>query len=81
MKGIVIVTAPVGVTPQGGGSAIGFASRPWPDPSSRGVSSRFRLGEGGRVRADVVDARGRHVTTLIDRELPAGTHAGPVRSI
>ena len=74
MKGIVIVTAPVGVTPSGVGPAIGFASEPWPNPTSRGTSFRFTLGEGGRVRADVVDARGRHVTTIVDREYPSGTH-------
>jgi plastocyanin len=74
MKGVVIVTAPVGVNPRGDGEAIGFATRPWPNPSSRGVSFRFSLGEGGRVRADVLDARGRHVATLLDREYPAGLH-------
>lgn len=74
MKGVVIVTAPVGVTPRGGGQAIGFASGPWPNPSSQGASFRFRLGEGGRVRVDVVDARGRHVTTVVDRDHAAGLH-------
>jgi plastocyanin len=74
MKGVVIVTAPVGATPRGGGEAIGFVSGPWPNPSSRGASFRFTLGEGGRVHADLVDARGRHVATLVDREYPAGLH-------
>lgn len=74
MKGVVIVTAPVGVPPQGGGKAIGFASGPWPNPSARGVHFRFASGEAGRVRADVVDARGRLVATIVDREFTAGTH-------
>lgn len=74
MKGIVIVTAPVDVPPSPAGQAIGFASGPWPNPSTRGVSFRFALGEAGRVRADVVDARGRHVTTIVDRSYPAGLH-------
>jgi len=74
MFGVVVVTAPVGVTPRGGEEAIGFVSGPIPNPSSRGVSFRFALGEGGRVRADVLDARGRHVTTVLDREYPAGIH-------
>jgi plastocyanin len=74
MKGIVIVTAPVEVPPSPAGQAIGFVSGPWPNPSTRGASFRFALGEAGRVRADVVDARGRHVTTIVDRTYPAGQH-------
>ncbi len=74
MKGVVVVSAPVGVTPAPGAGAIGFASLPQPNPSSAGVRFAFTLAEPGRVRADVMDVRGRYVATILDRDYAPGTH-------
>jgi len=73
MRGVVIVNDPVGVPP-GAGARVGFAAEPWPNPSAAGVSFRFNLAVDGRVRADVIDARGRFVATIVDRPFAAGTH-------
>ena len=71
MKGIVIVSSNVGVDPSGG-TALGFTRAPSPNPARLGVSFEFVLREAGRTRADVFDAGGRRVATVIDRDLAAG---------
>jgi plastocyanin len=74
MRGVVIVNDPVGVPGGPDGPAIGFAADPWPNPAADGVSFRFSLAVEGRVRADVIDARGRFVATIVDRPFAAGVH-------
>lgn len=74
MRGVVVVEEVVGVSPLPGGRGIGFTADPWPNPTTAGVSFRFALAVDGRVRADVIDARGRFVATIVDRVHPAGTH-------
>jgi len=44
-----------------------------PNPFNPRTELRFSLPQPGRVRLDVLDARGRHVATLLDAERPAGT--------
>jgi subtilisin family serine protease len=45
-----------------------------PNPVDRSGAIRFVLPGGGPARLDLFDASGRHVRTLIDRDLPAGPH-------
>jgi hypothetical protein len=52
---------------------IGFLANPFPNPSTGGVSFRIGLGESGRARASVFDARGRLLAVLLDRVLAAGS--------
>jgi len=76
MKGYVNVRTPAGVTPIGSAVArIGFASSPSPNPSRAGFTFRFGMRERGRVRAQVFDAAGRAVSTVIDRTLEPGSYA------
>lgn len=74
MFGYVEVTEPASVPPDAGG-ILGFARDPAPNPTSAGVTFRYALREAGRVRAEVFDANGRRVATLLDRDMPAGVHA------
>jgi hypothetical protein len=46
----------------------------WPNPFNPATTIGFALPHPGRVRLAVHDPRGRCVATLIDRDLPAGTH-------
>lgn len=75
MFGYVEVTEPASVPP-GAGGMLGFARDPAPNPTNAGVTFRYALREPGRVHAEVFDANGRRVATLIDREMPAGAHNG-----
>jgi plastocyanin len=75
MKGVVVVSEPVGAPSPSADATIGFVAAPWPNPTSTGVQFRFRLTEPGHVRVDVVDAKGRHVATVLDRGYEAGTYA------
>ncbi len=53
-----------------------FALQPsYPDPFTSQTSLRFTLPRSSSVRLDVFDLRGRRVRTLVDGQLPAGTHA------
>lgn len=75
MRGVVVVEAPVGVTPLTGlTGAIGFTSELSPNPTRHGTSFRFALREGGRARAVVIDAAGRRVAEVLDQELAPGTY-------
>jgi plastocyanin len=74
MKGVVVVTATSGVPPVGGAEAVGFAGDPVPNPTTAGATFRFALASGGRAHAEVFDAAGRRVASVLDQELPAGTH-------
>lgn len=71
MKGVIIVNAPAGVGP-GSRLVTGFLAPPWPNPSRAGVHCRFALATAGRARLVVVDAQGRRIATVMDRDLPAG---------
>ncbi len=44
------------------------------NPFRNRMPLRFSLPSGSRVRLEVLDVSGRRVTTLMDRDLPAGTH-------
>lgn len=46
-----------------------------PNPFVGSSTLAFSLGEPGPVRVDLYDIAGRHVRTLIDREMPAGGHS------
>ena len=73
MRGVVVVKPPAGVGPQAV-AQLGFTADPAPNPTTRGARFRFALRQTGRVRADVFDVRGRLVATVVDRDLPAGSH-------
>lgn len=45
-----------------------------PNPFRSGTTIEFETTEPGDVRVVIVDARGAHLATLVDGELPAGTH-------
>lgn len=45
-----------------------------PNPFNPVTTIRFELAEAGRARLRVYDLRGRVVTDLVDRQLPAGRH-------
>jgi len=71
MKGCVIVNVPAGV---GGGPSAraGFVTSPWPNPSRSSVNVRFAMAAPGHARLDVVDAQGRRVASVLDRDFGAG---------
>ncbi len=46
-----------------------------PNPFNPSTRIRFTLPRVAQVRLDVLDARGRRVATLVNQELPAGTHS------
>jgi plastocyanin len=75
MRGVVVVEAPVGVTPLTGlPGTIGFTSELAPNPTLSGTSFRFAMREAGRARALVIDASGRGVAVVLDQELAPGTY-------
>jgi plastocyanin len=74
MKGVVRVQDLTGVGDTPVGTGIGFASHPWPNPALGAVSFRYDLRRAGRVRAQVVDARGRLVATVVNEDQAAGTY-------
>jgi plastocyanin len=77
MKGVVVVAATSGVPSASPiGPRLGFVTALMPNPSSRGVAFRFAMIEPGRARLEVFDAQGRRVATPLDRDFPAGEHAG-----
>lgn len=73
MKGLIIVGAVTAVGPAG--HVLGFTSNPAPNPSRSGVSFRFSLPREGQARAEVLDAQGRRVASLVDERLSAGSYA------
>jgi plastocyanin len=75
MRGVVVVAAPVDVTPLPGyGTALGFTNGPFPNPTLDATAFRFALREAGAAKAIVLDAGGRRVTDLVDETLLAGTY-------
>ena len=72
MRGVIDVSTPLGAPPAGSPSRIGFVAAPWPNPTRAGTSFRIALAQAGHTRIDVIDTQGRRLTTLLDRELPAG---------
>jgi hypothetical protein len=50
---------------------------PAPNPVRGSTRVRLTIATGGRVRADVLDVRGRRVARLLDGVLPAGEHMIP----
>src|SRR5262245_7703844 len=75
MKGVVIVGMQTSVGPGPGDRRLGFTVDPSPNPTRSGVSFQFSLREAGRARVEILDAQGRIVATLVDRDLGAGSHA------
>jgi plastocyanin len=71
MKGVVIVSSPLGVGPPASPRA-GFVAPPWPNPTHAGVQCRIALSTPGHARLTVVDAQGRRVANVLDRDLPVG---------
>ncbi len=71
MKGVVIVSSPLGVGPLALPHA-GFVAPPWPNPTHAGVQCRIALSTPGHARLTVVDAQGRLVASVLDRDLPVG---------
>ncbi len=51
-----------------------------PNPFTVSTLVRFQLGERAPVRADLIDAAGRHVATLLDGERPAGDNGVAIHS-
>ncbi len=47
----------------------------YPNPFQRATTIRYSLPQPGKVRLVVYDLLGREVARLVDREVPAGTHA------
>ncbi len=55
-----------------------FAFYPaWPNPGTRGTTFSFDLPRASKVDLTVYDLSGRKVATLLDSEMPAGTHMVP----
>jgi len=73
MKGVVVVSSPAAVGAPGGGR-IGFTAALFPNPSLSSVSFGFAVAKPGRVRAEVLDARGRRVAVILNRPLEAGSY-------
>jgi len=72
MRGTVRVVPAVSALPASG--RIGFLANPFPNPSTGDMSFRVGLREAGRARAEVWDARGRLIATLLDDVMAAGSH-------
>ena len=72
MRGVIIVTGPDAAPPGPIGSRMGFVAAPWPNPTRSGATFRIALASAGQTRLDVLDAQGRRVASLLDRDLPAG---------
>ncbi len=64
-------TVGVPTTEAAGGLALAQSR---PQPFSGATAIEFRLPASGRAMLGVYDVRGRHVTTLVDGDLPAGPH-------
>ena len=45
-----------------------------PNPTGGDMEIRFRIGEAGRVRMEIMDALGRSVAVPVERQLPEGEH-------
>ena len=71
MRGMVIVSPPLGVGPIASVHA-GFAAPPWPNPTRAGVQCRIALTTAGHARLAILDAQGRRVATVLDADLPVG---------
>ncbi len=74
MKGIVVVQDLTGVGDTRVGTGIGFASHPWPNPARGAIAFRYDVRAAGRVRAEVLDAAGRRVATVVNEDQAAGTY-------
>lgn len=74
MKGVVVVQDLTGVGDTRVGTGIGFASHPWPNPARGAISFRYDVRTAGRVRAEVLDAAGRRVATLVNEDQVTGTY-------
>ncbi len=53
-------------------AGTGVLGAPWPNPASGAIRYDIRLSRPGRVRVSVVDAGGRQVAVILDRDLRAG---------
>jgi plastocyanin len=71
MRGVVIVSGPLGVGP-GLSPHAGFVAPPWPNPTRAGIQCRFAISMPGHARLSVVDAQGRRIARVLDADLPVG---------
>lgn len=55
--------------------------RAYPNPFNPATSVAFELSTDGPVRLEIVDLRGRHVATLVDGALAAGSHERSWRGV
>jgi hypothetical protein len=70
------ITAVTDGPPSGGGGAAFALLRPgFPNPLNPRTTISFDLRRGGRVSLTIRDIAGRRVATLVDRDLPPGTHS------
>jgi plastocyanin len=74
MAGVVVVTAPAGVGPQGQ-PKVGFVAPPSPNPTRGEVSVRFAVASAGHARVTAFDAGGRAIATLFDQDVAPGTYS------
>jgi len=70
MKGYIVVRSVVGVP--GAGQATVFLGDPVPNPTRGEVRFSLRLAQPGLVRAEIYDAAGRLVATLVNEDRAAG---------
>jgi hypothetical protein len=70
----VSVGPPVAVAPGPGAPGLPLATNA-PNPFTTGTTLRFSLAHAGPVMLRVYDVRGALVRTLVDAELPSGSHA------
>jgi len=56
-------------------------ARAYPNPFNSGTTLEFALARSGHVRLDIFDLTGRRVTSLVDREMPAGWHRVTWRAV
>lgn len=61
------------LSPAAGPSRSFLSLASYPNPFNPSTTLHLDLPRGGHARLEVFDVSGRHVTTLVDRELPAGS--------
>jgi len=70
-----VAVAQPGVSTDDGATATSFSmTQNHPNPFANSTTIQYTLGEAAPVRIDVFDVTGRLVTTVVNAEMPAGTH-------
>jgi hypothetical protein len=52
----------------------GALRTPYPNPFQSSTTIEYTMSAGGMAKLEVFDVRGAHVTTLVDKVMPAGFH-------